>query len=1434
MKLPTNLSINPVRDYAIEAPNVSNTSLDNVLKSEHTSMASSAVAIDQNYDSFYLNPSLESLLNKRGFSTQRAEILGMFNYDPPLAKSESGSSSTDSSLIITSFGELYDYQCQLKQMRYSDALSFFDQVVGFNIRESSDGTRSLYVPAFQNTNGESIDTLSSLEENYENQMEIADKVLNYLAEIYNAISGFIDAQNISDAYSTYMTLLDIAEVAFKVPENITLRNPVTNSWNNIAGILPAGDINVSALPFLDNEQRLTVGQFLRGVLKIQDDSDTYSALLRGSGTCDMLNLLHIMAAGALGIEAYVGLKENDTDFETINTSYTTGKLIGTNAYTPDSYPDILTNSITGDIVEWKDGVDFDVGSFFGAGVGDATADATADPFQDLILKNATGETLDIETISIKQSMNHNGTATDNGYLSDLIHYVGLDEMQVSVLKGSSNIGGVSTSSVSSIEDLVEKTMGRNISESYDSILDNLPESEDCITRHVITKNRDTTTSDSRDAVESLTSTNYQLAGTLSDVRSGRSYYCDEIPTIEFDESIERLRDFRNSSASLLSSVKDYAKLSTFKYRESYLKDSNFQWGYLGKESTLEIVPSTFFHYILKSMRDSIDTYIQEDQAHVGYGNPTHDYNNSLTFVAAALSTYDEAIAYRVAALNLSYADFVDGKISQSQWNSRAKSFEISVIKRLIEGHSSAWNGGGASGYGHLITYGKCAVSDEKVKHNVIYDHVVGNAKLNSDYIFRPWDSAGLYIDSNASMASILDTFWSMGASHDKIEDIWNVLGGACKNFGWDSKYTSDAPRNILLSPYHAMRKFREDTRLANGADAPSPGDSGASNSLRSISDTNKIVASFLVQKKLWKIGLKCGLYIQNEGLFDMTNYSSDTSGRGRILYCLNKRGMTSFVNAVDLFQNNQPLGMTLNGKFFATNDDSAYFDPDTLLNRKGDSIIDDDHYGKFTAASPYDGYGSPYWSMGYGPQIAEMIGVFKNMLTPSICRERTCQLSMLLIGRIIDQIDGASINLLSAIVSSDTQEQEYNNALSLVKSDPDFQSSALLGITRDQLTLNRAIKDSFSSPNREYPYLPASKAILTNQSKNLTGFLSLDEMLGSNTAGRKFIAPIGIPAGLVESLRNRMMDETGSTKYRTQGNLVEISIWKRDLLHERTLYSPKKYVFDMTKFIITGRSDPTAEGANLLDAAADPPNSQDFNTVMRNVVSRKYSPDGNISTTIGKLAYNNWDSNETSLTSEEVFKNHIVDNYLKTFMKLTSGFDVSEDVFPFLEGNVFFEGSDPDQQDLLESLSKTAEELFVDRDAETALNYKRLIGEITRSVYLSPEKYRNRIIYPKIFDRVFCIMIDPDDFEISDSMFDGGPADRGPDLGFLEFSGNTDEYTQYYCTISILPPLTWEDYTFRDSGTGEVESSAPVEMREVEIDVSDAVLGADNIKDKFL
>ena len=402
-----------------------------------------------------------------------------------------------------------------------------------------------------------------------------------------------------------------------------------------------------------------------------------------------------------------------------------------------------------------------------------------------------------------------------------------------------------------------------------------------------------------------------------------------------------------------------------------------------------------------------------------------------------------------------------------------------------------------------------------------------------------------------------------------------------------------------------------------------------------------------------------------------------------------------------------------------------------------------------------------------------------------------------------------------AFDNNDFTSNEFNEVLTRIKGDPEFGKLTLVSLNRDQLMLNKSLYDSLSVANREYPYLPATKAVMTNQAKNLATAATFGSLVETRLSGRKRIFAVGLPAGLVETMRNKAIDEKDDISYR-RSNIISIKVWRRNLLNEAEQVPPKEFFFDMSKFIIEGRATPTEVASGLLDSADGWSEGQDNIDLSRNIVIRGYSPEGQDSITQGWLSFLQQLgltlNNVTDGLDSSVFHNHVLDFYLKLYMMLTTGVDVFEDIFPFLESEVMFTGPDEGLEEIFELMKRQMGEMFPTRDVTSAINYDRLVGEITRSILLSPKKWRNRVIYPKIFDRVFCIIIDEqEDFDTRS--WHERVADLGPNIpddavvldpvdGTPQFVNATatnvaisreDElrdptYYQFYVTVTLHPP----------------------------------------------
>lgn len=409
-------------------------------------------------------------------------------------------------------------------------------------------------------------------------------------------------------------------------------------------------------------------------------------------------------------------------------------------------------------------------------------------------------------------------------------------------------------------------------------------------------------------------------------------------------------------------------------------------------------------------------------------------------------------------------------------------------------------------------------------------------------------------------------------------------------------------------------------------------------------------------------------------------------------------------------------------------------------------------------------------------------------------------------------------------------------------------------LTKEQVTLARYLQDCLMWQNRDFPIFPASEVVMENQAKCLAVISRLGRLQEIDNAGQKRIMTVGIPSGMIESLRRAAMDSSGDS-YFAKTKLLKISLWRRNLISEEIVETPQSFVFDISKFIVEGRQSYIAGPASdYLDTSAAFQEGWTIKDLIQNSVIRTYDESGCTQSNEG-YAYTEaqrtkwiqnggdirdlgpeygeswWGENEiVDMTDGQLLSyfghlvsgengsgiakptcvldyvtiNHIIDHYIKLYTKLTMGIDIRETTFPLsldstidtYKHNSFLDSETFASVDTKLSLS------YPTRDQAAAISYSRLREEAKRSRLLSPSIYRNRVVYPKTFDRVFSFVID-------DSLWPGNSdlGDEIPDnsYGIPEYEQSTPQsayattkqlyprYFQYFSTVSLLPDLIAED-----------------------------------------
>jgi len=135
-------------------------------------------------------------------------------------------------------------------------------------------------------------------------------------------------------------------------------------------------------------------------------------------------------------------------------------------------------------------------------------------------------------------------------------------------------------------------------------------------------------------------------------------------------------------------------------------------------------------------------------------------------------------------------------------------------------------------------------------------------------------------------------------------------------------------------------------------------------------------------------------------------------------------------------------------------------------------------------------------------------------------------------------------------------------------------SKFLQGLSSQQLLLLNAIHQKTKPRQDDASYIPADQAINAQEIASLRALLAEPKM-GGRTGDNIRVLPVGIPAGLLATLHNPpyTIGSKDSTELQEHKNVIEINVYKRDLEYEDVIFKPKKYLYDLSLFLLPDAFD---------------------------------------------------------------------------------------------------------------------------------------------------------------------------------------------------------------------------------------------------------------------
>lgn len=253
----------------------------------------------------------------------------------------------------------------------------------------------------------------------------------------------------------------------------------------------------------------------------------------------------------------------------------------------------------------------------------------------------------------------------------------------------------------------------------------------------------------------------------------------------------------------------------------------------------------------------------------------------------------------------------------------------------------------------------------------------------------------------------------------------------------------------------------------------------------------------------------------------------------------------------------------------------------------------------------------------------------------------------------------------------------------------------------------------------------------------LKDYLKSGELL-EGVADNKKILSVGIPHKLYQKLQ-RPVDVTSLNNSISSFNLVYINVYMIDNLRPLLVHKPQKFIFDLNKFpsrILNYYIDTAVATQKKLnnEFAYEDLDVQNFDYInylpffnlqdFQNISDIRADFAAELFENNDYLNYIGLDKNQTS----ELKNNHIRSFFMEEYLRFLSGCGFDEQSF-------FNYGTDIEK---IKSVNITA-----------PVNTLGAINYLKNTLLIGSNNVKKMLISPKKFDRVFHIIVDPDDFEIN-------------------------------------------------------------------------------------
>ena len=311
--------------------------------------------------------------------------------------------------------------------------------------------------------------------------------------------------------------------------------------------------------------------------------------------------------------------------------------------------------------------------------------------------------------------------------------------------------------------------------------------------------------------------------------------------------------------------------------------------------------------------------------------------------------------------------------------------------------------------------------------------------------------------------------------------------------------------------------------------------------------------------------------------------------------------------------------------------------------------------------------------------------------------------------------------------------------------------AVIAGLNDHQIALKRKMLESLSTNTEELKSIPIPHYDRLKFGMIETMNQSLKERRFRTKRGSNLnILTVGLPMGMIKRLKTEVIDDTKRSAiydpYK-KDYVIRLAVYKRDQLFDDLVFTKKYFTFnDNLHFSPVDSYNEVKMGDKLEDIIKNKLVWHEYNgrgRVNEKGMTYKDVVDSPSMNVLGK-----------SVSKYAVIRNSVFDEALKNYIRIMTGINLNEQEFFLVPAFQAIKSEVDDTEKSRKLVSAVMNVFMTQEDITTEAEYKaqsaliKQIESFTKSTFFRGQNNYTTIMQPTLFDRIFCIPVDPDTFSI--------------------------------------------------------------------------------------